>query len=423
MNWSTNVYLKQNWIGERMSFDRYKELNQNIRFSSKSFSSDKKEDKYNDFFKSIINNSNLYYKASNIKSIDESMVKFSGRAKYKIYMKNKPIKWGFKFYVVCDSLNGFCLDIFPHIGSQKFTTSLVISFLLQKIKPGDYLFMDRYYSGIDIYLGLYERGIKATGTLLPNRASIPLDKVSVSKLKQNETKMLNYENKLRILIWQDKKPVYMISNVYDGSLISKNKFDYYKNRLNIMKIPYMISEYNKYMGGVDRMDHNISTYISSHRSKKWYKRIIVYLINVALNNANIIYNLYLVANNRANERLKPLDFRLSILGIKDIKNKNNKVNSSKFIPKEPKKSNLLEIIKKEKQKGSDFEDNSNLDFCLHEPMDTQRECYICREEEPLINSRLIRTKFGCRLHNEWICRKKRSHWKFHMLEYYNFTKK
>lgn len=68
--------------------------------------------------KSIITNSNLYYKASNIKSIDESMVKFSGRAEYIIYMRNKQIKWGFKLYVLCDSLNGYCLDILPHIGKK-----------------------------------------------------------------------------------------------------------------------------------------------------------------------------------------------------------------------------------------------------------------------------------------------------------------
>jgi hypothetical protein len=68
--------------------------------------------------KNIIINSNLYYKASNIKSIDESMIKFSGRAEYIIYMRNKPIKWGFKLYVLCDSLNGFCLDILPHIGKK-----------------------------------------------------------------------------------------------------------------------------------------------------------------------------------------------------------------------------------------------------------------------------------------------------------------
>ena len=82
MNWSTNIYLNQPWITERMSFDRYNQINRNICFSSKSYSSNRKEDKYEDFLKRIINNSNLYYNSSNIKSIDESMVKFAGRAKY-----------------------------------------------------------------------------------------------------------------------------------------------------------------------------------------------------------------------------------------------------------------------------------------------------------------------------------------------------
>ena len=168
MNWSTNIYLKQPWITERMSFDRYNQINRNIRFSSKSYSSNRKGDKYEDFLKRIINNSNLYYNSSNIKSIDESMVKFAGRAKYIIYMRNKPIKWGFKLYVLCDSLNGFCLDILPHIGNIKFTTSFVISFLINKVKKGDYLYMDRYYSGVDIYLGLLERGIQVTGTIISN---------------------------------------------------------------------------------------------------------------------------------------------------------------------------------------------------------------------------------------------------------------
>ena len=51
MNWSTNIYLNQPWITERMSFDRYNQINRNIRFSSKSYSSNRKEDKYEDFLK------------------------------------------------------------------------------------------------------------------------------------------------------------------------------------------------------------------------------------------------------------------------------------------------------------------------------------------------------------------------------------
>ena len=91
MNWSSNIYLKQQWINGKITFDRNKQINKNIRFCSKSFfCSEKKEDKYDDFLKTIINNSNLYYKPSNIISINESMVKFAGRAEYIIYMKINP---------------------------------------------------------------------------------------------------------------------------------------------------------------------------------------------------------------------------------------------------------------------------------------------------------------------------------------------
>ena len=54
MNWSTNIYLKQNWINEKITLDRYKQINKSIRFSSKSFISKEKEDKYHDFIKDIL---------------------------------------------------------------------------------------------------------------------------------------------------------------------------------------------------------------------------------------------------------------------------------------------------------------------------------------------------------------------------------
>ena len=58
--------------------------------------------------------------------------------------------------------------------------------------------MDRYYSGIDIYLGLYEKGIKATDTIMTNKTNLPKDKIAEIKLKKHESKVFNYDNKLRI---------------------------------------------------------------------------------------------------------------------------------------------------------------------------------------------------------------------------------
>ena len=41
--------------------------------------------------------------------------------------------------------------------------------------------MDRYYSGIDIYLGLYYKGIKATGIIMTNKSNLPKEKIAEIK--------------------------------------------------------------------------------------------------------------------------------------------------------------------------------------------------------------------------------------------------
>ena len=56
-----------------------------------------------------------------------------------------------------------------------------------------------------------------------------------------------------------------------------------------------------------------------------------------------------------------------------------------------------------------------MEICLHVSMNSQKECKLCREEDALISSRSIRTQFGCKLHNEWVCKKNERHWKLHML--------
>ena len=51
------------------------------------------------------------------------------------------------------------------------------------------------------------------------------------------------------------------------------------------------------MKGVDFMDKYISLYMNKHLSLKRYKKIIIYLIEIEINNANIIYNVYAENNN------------------------------------------------------------------------------------------------------------------------------
>ena len=90
--------------------------------------------------------------------------------------------------------------------------------------------MDRYYSCIDIYLGLYKKGIKAIGNIMTNKSNLPKEKIAEIKWKKNESKIFNYGNKLKFLIWLDKKPIYILSNVYDRYIITKTKFYHSKKQ-------------------------------------------------------------------------------------------------------------------------------------------------------------------------------------------------
>ena len=110
------------------------------------------------------------------------MVKFQGRAKHLIYMKNKPIKWGFKMYVLCDSINGYCLNILHYIGEKKFIINYIISILSSKLNTNDFLYMDRHYTSIELFLLLKEKGINATGTVKSNWKNLPKELIKNLKL-------------------------------------------------------------------------------------------------------------------------------------------------------------------------------------------------------------------------------------------------
>ena len=53
--------------------------------------------------------------------------------------------------------------------------------------------------------------------------------------------------------------------------------------------PKAVLEYNSYMGGVDRVDQMIQTYDVVRKSLKWYRKIVIHLLQIAMMNAWIIY--------------------------------------------------------------------------------------------------------------------------------------
>ena len=51
--------------------------------------------------------------------------------------------------------------------------------------------MNRYYTSIELFLLLKEKGINATGTVKSNRKNLPKELIKNLSLKSNETKLFN----------------------------------------------------------------------------------------------------------------------------------------------------------------------------------------------------------------------------------------
>lgn len=58
-------------------------------------------------------------------------------------------------------------------------------------------------------------------------------------------------------------------------------------KINVTR-PCVVTEYNKYMAGVDRLDQNVSLYRIAYRGKKWWMSIFTWLIDVSIVNAWIL---------------------------------------------------------------------------------------------------------------------------------------
>ena len=98
--------------------------------------------------------------------------------------------------------------------------------------------------------------------------------------------------KVMTICWMDKKPVCALSTKHDGSMkeITKRKKGGDGEMEKIFK-PVCICDYNKHMSGVDIMDQMISYYPFTRKGYKWCKKLLLYLFEISIHNAHILYNL------------------------------------------------------------------------------------------------------------------------------------
>lgn len=148
-------------------------------------------------------------------SVDEEMVPFFGRHTSKMYMRNKPINFGLKFW--CRYSDDDYLYCFFSYGSH------VVRNLMNGINPKhDAINFDSFFSSYTLFSPLKKKGIWTTGTVRKNRLKkCPLEVDYVlKKSRRTFDRTFDPKTNLRVVKRHDNALVVVASNLLIYSRVS-----------------------------------------------------------------------------------------------------------------------------------------------------------------------------------------------------------
>ena len=236
-------------------------------------------------------------------SVDERMVKSKARTHFRQYIRNKPTKWGFKYWVLADP-TGFTSDFNLYCGRRGGTVSenglaydVVTELLLPYHDQGYSVFFDNLYTSPTLLHALKRKHITATGTLRTNRQGIPRsvhdlkDALSRSDVPRGTGFYICDQDDIYVC-WRDNNCVCVMSNEYpghqDGTVQRSGKNSQGVCQVVDVPLPSAIKHYNLFMGGVDKSDQLISYHCILRQTKKYWKTLFYHLLEICITNAAVL---------------------------------------------------------------------------------------------------------------------------------------
>lgn len=257
-------------------------------------------------------------KSSNL-SVDEMMIPFKGRNSLKMYMKNKPSKWGIKLFGIASS-TGYVYKFYvygdntlpeivvsPDIGES----GKVIIRLAEEFPAGSHIFCDNYFMSPALikYLGEKQKG--CTGTIRkPRRAGCQMK--TDNEMRREGRGAMDYrtdrDSNVCMCQWMDNRIVTLASNRCGvRPTMEVRRYDRREKKYINVQCPSVVVAYNKHMGGLDKMDMLVSLYRNPLKTIKWYKRVILHLTDMTVVNCWLLYR-----TKPNNETLPLLKFKMDM---------------------------------------------------------------------------------------------------------------
>lgn len=311
--WTVNPVTSTPFFPSVMSRDRFLlllaflHLNDNDKYIPRGVEGHEPLFKLGPLYHRILTKFRSVYKPNQALAIDESMVAWRGNLSFRVYSPDKPVKYGLKAYVLCDSENAYCLRFKLYTGKKSVqpsengaTYDLIMDLMRNYFEKGHILYCDNYYSSPRLFMDLWVLGTGATGTVRSYRKGIP-DKLKKAQLSnRGDTATMSY-GPLSCLKYLDAKAVYLISTTDTSVNVETRRPDFMRNHEAKVR-PSMVHVYDQKMGAVDRSNQMVENYKLGIKTMKWWKKLIFHIINIAIVNSYILYKENCSFNNAMVQR-------------------------------------------------------------------------------------------------------------------------
>ena len=152
-----------------------------------------------------------------------------------------------------------------------------------------HLYVNNFYTSLDLFKWLLERGIYACGTVRKGRVGFP----SEIYFPRGTTHYLSSGN-LLAQSWFDSKEVYFLSTIHAAEYSADTPDANHTVRrcaangpIDVL-VPPLLHDYNHYMGGVDLADNIIKHYSIGRKTFRAYRRVLYYGIELVIHNAYLM---------------------------------------------------------------------------------------------------------------------------------------
>ena len=314
--WSTDPDLRCDAFCTTMSRNRFFEIKSVLHAANNQCLSDCRMAKVKPLYDILNEKLRRFGVVHEDLSTDESMVPYYGRHSCKQFIRGKPIRFGYKLWVLASSTGlPYHVEIYegksPNAEDVPLGERVVKTALKTCDNPVNHsVFFDNFFSSYNLLVDLDVKGFRATGTMRNNRiGKCPLADVSDMKKRERGSYDFRSASNLKIVRWNDNSVVTIGSNAYGVEPVGNAKrWIRGKGRGNITE-PAVIAAYNRGMGGVDLLDRALSDLRPVIRGKKWYWPLIINAINIAFVYSWRIYRII------SGEVFSQKDFRRRVVSI------------------------------------------------------------------------------------------------------------